>query len=304
MAKNTHKKTRALRQTQVLRFASTHNKSEARQPCERVTPNKLSQSGVAELLKSFSIPDFIELLEAAGVAPVPGQWPAIERTCLDRLRASRFSLVVGPPRSQDDVPPNDDPLANLSRQLAELSRTRAEGRLLNFLSMARDLFVQAVNLECHQNRAGRTQIPVAEPGQYLTTLGSAAPSDSMNWVPVWVVGQNGRLERLVEEDPAPLLRERLFELLDGADPARIRHCAYEKCARIFYAKRPDSLCCSLRCNNNRLQREWYDREAKRIDEVSALFRKGADLLAISRKTGIEKGKVRRYLQQAKRRTAK
>jgi hypothetical protein len=95
--------------------------------------------------------------------------------------------------------------------------------------------------------------------------------------------------------------ERFLRLLDVADPARIRECAFEKCRRVFYAKRVDQLCCSRRCNNNRLQREWYKNEGELAEHVWTLCQLGkTDLAQISKDLGITKKKARGYLMRAKR----
>jgi hypothetical protein len=73
----------------------------------------------------------------------------------------------------------------------------------------------------------------------------------------------GRLVQISHTlDPTLQLLDRLLELLEGVDTSRFRRCAFEKCRQVFYAKRVDQLCCSRRCNNNRLQREWYQKYGK------------------------------------------
>jgi hypothetical protein len=79
------------------------------------------------------------------------------------------------------------------------------------------------------------------------------------------VDEDGLLRRttgFAELNIVPALAGRLMELLDGADPDRFRRCASKKCQGVFYARRIDQLCCSRRCNNNRLQQKWYQQHGK------------------------------------------
>jgi hypothetical protein len=123
----------------------------------------------------------------------------------------------------------------------------------------------------------------------------------------FVLGPGGQLNRepldrlLDAANLAPALFERLRELLKDADVDRFRRCAFTKCGRAFYAKYSNSLCCSRRHNNDRLQREWYAREGRAAEQVWNLYQQGmTDVVQISKELGITKQKARAYLARAKR----
>ncbi len=59
----------------------------------------------------------------------------------------------------------------------------------------------------------------------------------------------------VIEPPEPLKR-----FLDEVELGRIKRCAYEKCAKIFWASRIDKPCCSDTCRNAYKQQKHRDRE--------------------------------------------
>jgi hypothetical protein len=244
--------------TRILTPSAEHNKSTAEETVAALTPKIFPPGFDAKRLETFSLGDFVELLEAAGMMPTGAERvvtaeelataPAIEMdfACVDRLRESRFRFLV------DHLRPSDTTTGLLDRF--------AVAGLLQFLHSAHSLFFDLLNLKRREIRVGRTEnVPIAERAQDLFTCFTVA-------VPAaWLVPPNGRLTRQpfpAERDPTRRLVERLLKVLDGADPARIRRCAFKNCQRVFYAKRADQLCCSRRCNNNRLQREWYAEHGK------------------------------------------
>ncbi len=223
-----------------------------------LTPKITAPVFDAKRLENFSLGDFAELVETAGMMPTGAErvmtaeelaaTPVIEMdpACVDRLKESRFRFLV------EHLRPND-PMSGLLDRLAE-------GGLRAFLHVARNLFFHLLNLKRREIRVGRTEnVPIAERAQDLFTCFTIA-------VPAaWLVPPNGRLTRQpfpAERDPTRRLVERLLKVLDGEDPARIRRCAFKNCQKVFYAKRVDQLCCSGRCNNNRLQRDWYRKHGK------------------------------------------
>jgi predicted RNA-binding Zn ribbon-like protein len=79
----------------------------------------------------------------------------------------------------------------------------------------------------------------------------------------WIVGADGRLNPVAALDsPAARLAARFKALVEGVEMDRFRRCAYAKCGRIFYARNRRQRCCSKRCSNAVLQREWYKRHGK------------------------------------------
>lgn len=249
-------------------------------PDQNPMPNLSAPVFNAKRLEAFSLGDFIELLEAAGMTPItpptgmtpPGSFatlleaagpmaqvlaadaPATDRGCVDRLMESRFRFLV------EHLRP-DHPLTSFIGFLDSQLNGLAEAELLSFLRAARSLFVDVLGLKRREARRNRTNVPVAEAGQRLFT------SFTMALPAAWSVDSNGRLARQkfpvpVERDLASRLAERLLKVLDGADPALFRRCAFSRCGRFFYARRVDQLCCSRKCNNGRLQREWYKAHGK------------------------------------------
>ncbi|HKD66876.1 MAG TPA: hypothetical protein VKB84_08565 [Candidatus Binataceae bacterium] len=265
------------------------------------------------MLENLSLVDFVELLEVAGGTQDPTAWLHFPSAWLDLLMESRFRFLVEHLRSDEnarrgDNQDPDDPMVKLTESFQPELAKRAKAKFLNVLSIAGGMFSHALHLKRRERRVGRTNVPMLEPGQVLYPFLYTAFSpmnqfvpDARELLPIWFVNEHGRLQRKPEDDPSELLMERLFKLFENTDPARIRRCAYPKCNRVFFAKRPDSLCCSRRCNNNRLQREWYEKEIERIRQVSSLYQNGVtDLDGISKKLGITKGKTRGYLSRAKK----
>lgn len=243
---------------EVLTPSDHHNESSAAGAVAALTPKIYVPAFDAKRLETFSLGDFVELLEAAGMMPTGAERvitaeelataPTIEMdsACVDRLTESRFRFLV------DHLRPSDTTNGLLDRL--------AVAGLGAFLHIARGLFFHLLNLKRREIRVGRTEnVPIAERAQDLFTCFTVSVTAA------WLVPPNGRLTRQAfpaERDPTRQLVERLLKVLDGADPARIRRCGFKNCQKVFYAKRADQLCCSRRCNNNRLQREWYAEHGK------------------------------------------
>jgi hypothetical protein len=230
------------------------NKSMPPGAAEALTPKISAPVFDAKRLETFSLGDFVELLEAAGMMPTGTEKVMIaeeaetspieiDSACLDRLRESRFRSLL------EHIHPDPNDSGGIGRVDYYIVHS-----LLNFLSMTRSLIFHLAGLKRRENKLGRNNVPVAEPGQPVFTAFT---------LPIGlVVNEDGLLSSkpLVwyrQRNPVPILVDRLVKILEGADPACFRRCAFSKCGRIFYARRIDQLCCSPRHNNNRLQREWY-----------------------------------------------
>lgn len=195
------------------------------------------------------------VMSADDVATAPIEF---DSTFIDRLRESRFRFLVEHLFS-GDRPTYGERLKENPNDLAGLLDNNAVGGMFNFLEMTRSLFFHFLGLRRQEVSVRRTEIPVAESEQRAFTC------FTMGVPAAWLVSNDGRLEPQpfpAERDPTRQLVERLLKVLNGADPARFRRCAFEKCQRVFYARRADQLCCSGRCNNNRLQRKWYVEHGK------------------------------------------
>jgi len=175
----------------------------------------------AKRLETFSLEDFVELLEAAGLMPTGNE----KVLTVEESATAPIQAVDG---------------------------------LINFLTMTHDLFYHVLALKRGEGYVGRSKVPIAEPNQPLYTYFVRREPAA------WYVDSDGRLasQPSREIDPSRGLVERLLTLLNRADPARIRQCAFRNCGKCFYAKRIDQVCCSRRCNNNRLQLEWYEKHGK------------------------------------------
>ncbi len=233
------------------------NKSGASGLVEALTPTISAPVFNAEPLRNFSLADFAELLEATGEMPTgdervlsaaqleqmpepvdPARFPAM----LDGLRRSRFRFLL------KHLQPDNSDIGLLDRHII--------AGILSFLTNLRSLFFHLAKLEREQGKGKHAKVSSARPGQQIFSAFTFTLATG------FVVGVDGRLagpplEWFRSRNPVPQLVERLSKVLERADPARVRRCSFSKCGRIFYAKRADSLCCSRRCNNNRLQREWY-----------------------------------------------
>jgi len=255
--------------SQVLISCGERNESASLNSAAPLIPKISAPNFEKHRLETLSLADFAELLEAAGLMP-PGNDKVLsgkevatapietEQACLDRLRNSRFGFLVehfytGDRLIRDvqlELNPNDPNRVQDSFAIAGL---------LSFLHMACGLFFHILAVKREETNVGLVRAPRAEPGQHLFAAFTSRLSAA------WSVGQSGRLERrptLGQVNLAGPLVERLLKVIDGADPARIRRCAFKNCQKVFYAKRVDQLCCSRRCNNNRLQRQWYDEHGK------------------------------------------
>ncbi len=99
---------------------------------------------------------------------------------------------------------------------------------------------------------------VGEPGQ-RRWLAAIVPFNVS-----WTMTADTFVPDPVIENPLQRLLERITALFSTAKPGRFRQYALESCGRLFYAKRADQLCCSSKCNNARLQREWNHQHGKPI----------------------------------------
>lgn len=239
---------------QPLRYRTKPKKSDP-VPAGRVIIPKSSPSVLdAKVLETFSLADFIEMAAAGRPYPVDpiiddrpldlphtitagDIWDAGAQTKADIanrdaavervLEDSRFSVL------RDSV---------LCAQLPDhmVERTLARSNFASFLSNTFELFASLVDRKPFDiNFTTSTFLPVGEAGGRFVFAQSA-----------------------MQANPVPALFQRLVSLLGDADAARLRRCAFEGCKRVFYAKRKDSMCCTARCNNCRLQREWYQRRDK------------------------------------------
>jgi hypothetical protein len=208
----------------------------------------------AKFLESFSsLADFAELLEVTKTIPA--------RELLE-LSAGRFELKPDP--AETLVCLERSRFRFLVEHIPTAKRPVVAESLLDFLKGANFLFIQLVDsnrkVRIRRDKRGherRTQ--TAEAGQRLVGM------FRITIRPLYLVSEKGTLLRqreLLGVDPTPALTQRFMEVLEGADSTRVRQCAFVECRRVFYARRADQLCCSGRCNNNRLQREWYGRHGK------------------------------------------
>jgi hypothetical protein len=260
---------------EVLRSDQEHNKSERFNTREALTPKTSLRGFDVKRLETFSLGDFVELLEAAELMPTGRERVLTaeellttpiptDSECIAKIRKSRFCFLVEHLYSGECL------IRDLRRKekgddvIAHLYGTAVAG-LINFLMITRALFYHILELKRGENRVGRSHVPTAETGQELYAY-------YIRVEPVaWRVDSDGRLasQPFREIDPSRALVERLLKLLSGSDPARIRRCAFVNCGKVFYAQRIDQLCCSRRCNNNRLQREWYQEHGKSAVYVRA-----------------------------------
>ena len=254
--------------SEVLMVRHKHNKSEAVSMVEALIPKTSLPEFDPKRLETFSLEDFVELLEAAGSMPTGNEKVlTVEESatapiqndvgCIDRIRKSRFRFLVEHLYSGEQLI-RDLPLKENLNDALRLLHVSAVDGLINFLTMTHDLFYHVLALKRGEGYVGRSKVPIAEPNQDLYTYFVRREPAA------WSVDSDGRLasQRFPEIDPSRGLVERLLELLNRADPARIRQCAFRNCGKCFYAKRIDQVCCSRRCNNNRLQLEWYEKHGK------------------------------------------
>jgi hypothetical protein len=233
-----------------------HNNFGGHKAVEAVIPKTSAEGFDPKPLETFSLPDFVDLLEVAGMMPTGDEKVLspeevattplqFDWASLDRLRQSRFRFLM------DHLRPNDPKFAPTD--------VHAMAGLITFLHVLHSLFFHVLALKRHETESGQSLVPVADYGQSLFT------AFTLTMPIAWSVSERGRLVRRpfpAERDTTHRLVERLLKVFEGADPARIRRCAFAKCGRVFYAKRIDQLCCSRRCNNNRIQREWYKEHGK------------------------------------------
>jgi hypothetical protein len=256
-------------ESQVLISCGERNKSTSLNSDASLTPKISAPNFEMHSLETLSLADFAGLLEAAGLMPTGNDKVLsakevattpfeTEQACLDRLRNSRFGFLVEHFYTGDRLI-RDVQLEQNPNDPTRVQDSYAIAGLLTFLHMARGLFFQILAVKREETNVGLVRTPRAEPGQHLFAAFTSRLAAA------WSVGKSGRLERrptLGQVNLAGPLVERLLKVIDGADPARVRQCAFKTCQKIFYAKRVDQLCCSRRCNNNRIQRRWYEEHGK------------------------------------------
>jgi predicted RNA-binding Zn ribbon-like protein len=213
------------------------NESEGEIGEEAITPNEPEVETAGNSLETLSFVDFIELAEL----PVPSfdsvnlAGLAGAKQVLDVFAASRFGWLLAGLDFADEM---------------NAVWSHCEALNLQFFLTALRRFLRDAVAE---SRPPDICIQVETSEAYR-----------------WIVGANGRLNPVAALDsPAARLMDRFKALVDGAEIARFRRCAYNKCGRIFYAENRRRRCCSKRCSNAVLQREWYRRHGK-----AAAYRKG------------------------------
>jgi hypothetical protein len=213
------------------------NESEGEIGEEAITPNEPEVETAGNSLETLSFADFVELAEL----PVPsfdesdGKALASAKQILDTFAASRFGWLLAGLDFADEM---------------NAVWSHCEALNLQFFLTALRRFLRDA---------------VAEPRPPDICI-QVETSEAYRWI----VGANGRLNPVAALDsPAARLMDRFKALVDGAEIARFRRCAYAKCGRIFYAENRRRRCCSKRCSNAVLQREWYRRHGK-----AAAYQKG------------------------------
>jgi hypothetical protein len=219
--------------SKVITIGGDHNKSNALKAVGALIPKTSEQRFDAKRLETFSLEDFVDLLEVSHNS-APSRERSISETqalaIFDKVKNSRFDWLLGR-------------LALISGdQISEPYRTIAI-LIGNFLQQAQVLIMEVIDRN------------------WPAGLGF----DVGGQIAIFDIDADGRLKRnnqLAEMNIVPALANRLIALFDGADADLFRRCAFEKCRKSFYAKRVDQLCCSRRCNNSRLQRKWYREHGK------------------------------------------
>jgi hypothetical protein len=200
--------------------------------------NNFSAKMDAKTLEAFSIADFMELARLADGAKddVEGS----ERVA-DAIRGSRFRDLLERPRGPGPKFRHYEIRdRNVGRFVIEL-RGLIDNLLRIQLTEPNTDQVIVANLTTSRWSVWGTA------GERLTLL-SEKPS-----------GPDAKSKII---DPVAELVTILLNKFAGADLSRFRCCAYEQCKKAFYAARANSVCCSRRCNNNRLQHKWYRRHGK------------------------------------------
>jgi hypothetical protein len=211
-----------------------YNESEGETGGKRIRPNESEAETAGKALETLSLADFVELAEL----PVPSldsEGFTNAKQTFEAFAASRFGWLLAGLDFADET--------NETWSYCESVNLRF------FLTALRQFLQDAV----------------AEPRPPDICMLFATSRAHR-----WTVGTDGRLNSVAALDsPAARLMDRFKALVDGVEIERFRRCAYNKCGRIFYAGNRRQRCCSKRCSNAVLQREWYKRHGK-----AAVYQKG------------------------------
>lgn len=234
---------------QVLRHRTKPKKLQPIPAVQVITPKPSPSILDAKVVEAFSLADFVEMAAAAGL-PYPLPMPNWE----PNSDASAHGVAIEAWNK-----------ANAAARDAAVERVLEHPRFGtlrgSILGAPRDYFARDVvrsDFAGFLNSTAELFVSLADRKPWTLYFGTST------FLPIAEI-EGGRLAvawSAMQANPVPALFSRLASLLDGADAVRIRRCAFEKCRRVFYARRQDSMCCSARCNNCRLQREWYQRHGK------------------------------------------
>jgi len=205
-----------------------HNEFEGEIGGEGIRPNASEVETAGNALETLSLADFVELAELP--APISDDsdgkgFPGGKRM-LDTFAASRFGwLLEGLYFAEEaNKPENRYEALNFGYAIAAL-----RAFLQSAVTRPPEINIDLVTTQRHR----------------------------------WTVGADGRVNSVRTLDSlADRLMARFKALVEGVKIDRFRRCAYAKCGRIFYAQNRRQRCCSKRCSNAVLQREWYKRHGK------------------------------------------
>jgi hypothetical protein len=233
MAKKSSNRTENLSHAFAAKIASNPlgcNASEGETGGKGVRPNALEVETAENALETLSLADFVELAElpAPSLDESDGKALTDAEQVLDVFAASRFGWLLAGLDFADE--------ANAPWSCCEAIN------LAYFLTALREFLRDAV----------------VEPRPRGISIRAATYQAHR-----WIVGADGRLNPVAALDsPAAQLMDRFKTLVKGVEMERFRRCTYAKCGRIFYAKKQNSRCCSVRCSNAVRQRAWYRRHGK------------------------------------------
>jgi len=201
-----------------------HNEFEGEIGGKGIRPNALEAETAGNVLESLSLADFVELAELP--APISDDSFPGGKRMLDTFAASRFGWLLEGLDFADEAnkPENRHEALNFGYAIAAL-----RAFLQSAVTRPPEINIDLVTTQRHR----------------------------------WTVGTAGRLNSVRTLDSlADRLMARFKALVEGVEIERFRRCAYAKCGRIFYARNRRQRCCSKRCSNAVLQREWYKRHGK------------------------------------------
>jgi hypothetical protein len=205
-----------------------HNECEGEIGGKGIRPNESKAETAENSLETLGLADFIELAELP--APIfdhsDGRGFPGGKQMLDTFAASRFGWLLAALDFADE---------------ANKPESRYEAVNFGYVIAALRAFLQSA---------------VTRPSEINIDLVTTQRHR-------WTVGTDGRLNSVRTLDSlADRLMARFKGLVEGVEMDRFRRCAYDKCGRIFYARNRRQRCCSKRCSNAVLQREWYKRHGK------------------------------------------